>query len=572
MKNHLVLIATLAAIVVASACNKKDEPEKPAGDKTVELTVCLTPFTKAIMGADGSLLWKSGDEIGVWDGQSVQKCTVHASDIIGNSTSATIKLTVPSTAKKLVFVFPYDEEDSFSSDGYLTTGAARVELGSELRTQIKAVGTCGVEDSQVVLTNFNTILKFEILSDLVKGISLEGNGGERLLCRAKVNPSDPCNGYSVVSANYDKLYLTNMSGKGTYYLGLMPGVNLPKGWTIQVFNKISMSRATLLGEVKVTEPFSLSAGRFADLGKLEYVEPEVIKNANSYWIAAPGKYSLALCKGNSEAKLDAVSSVAVLWETVCTTTAPEKGTVVSEVSLNEETGTLDYTVTSTPGNALVAALDASGNILWSWHIWNAQQEMKTETLSNGRVVLDRNIGALSTDGAGLMYQWGRKDPFLGASAPNANGKTIIKATAAVNNAGPVQSSETTGTVEYTILNPMQWIQSVQESSWDWFFKRLEDSLWGAEKTIYDPCPAGFRVPDTSVWKDVTKLTWPLSGRLGGNGKSFNVAPGSGTYYWASNAPGSGATNANALFIDTDGSASDNKSTRGVGLPIRCVKE
>jgi hypothetical protein len=301
--------------------------------------------------------------------------------------------------------------------------------------------------------------------------------------------------------------------------------------------------------------------------------PEVVQNANCYWIASPGDYSLALRKGNSETDIPMVSSAAVLWESVGTTTAPSVGAIISSVSINSDTGMLDYSVTSTPGNALIAALDASDNILWSWHIWNVQEEIKTETLSNGRVVLDRNVGALSSGDAGLMYQWGRKDPFLGASAPNAGGTALVQATEPVNNGSPVPSSATVGTVEYAVSHPMQWIQSVAASAWDWYYMKMGDDFWkGDEKTIYDPCPVGYRVIDTSVWADVSNLTWPLSGRLGGTGKNWNVNPGSPTYYWEANAPGGGNTTANSLLIGTAGEVSEFKSTRGLGSPIRCVKE
>lgn len=86
------------------------------------------------------------------------------------------------------------------------------------------------------------------------------------------------------------------------------------------------------------------------------------------------------------------------------------------------------------GNAVIAVFseaDGGGDILWSWHIWVTAADLdaavQTYTLYDNfaaagpTVLMDRNLGALKagmwgTNGdnlaLGLLYQWGRKDPFL----------------------------------------------------------------------------------------------------------------------------------------------------------------
>ena len=295
-------------------------------------------------------------------------------------------------------------------------------------------------------------------------------------------------------------------------------------------------------------------------------------SANCYVVTEAGPYFFTPTKGSSAESPGAIASVEVLWETVNTSTAPSVGDVVSDVKFEKDK---IWFTSNAKGNAVIAAKDASGIILWSWHIWNALEEVGTVTLSTNAVVLDRNLGALSTTGdlsAGLMYQWGRKDPFLGAIKPASGGNSLMKATADVNNGTPIASSTETGTMEYSIQNPSRYIQSVAASAWDWYYKKLNDTAWGGgtTKTIYDPCPAGYSVPPTTIWTGISNIDWPLSGRLGGSGKSWAVAPGAGTSYWASNCSGGGAANGPWLNCTTTASSIASGS-RGIGCPIRCTK-
>ncbi|MCD7848905.1 MAG: fimbrial protein [Parabacteroides sp.] len=78
------------------------------------------------------------------------------------------------------------------------------------------------------------------------------------------------------------------------------------------------------------------------------------------------------------------------------------------------------------GNALIAAYNEANEILWSWHIWvtpyaaiiNDNQDnvrIGTRQSYNNQEWTDRNLGASNTLTLAvpeLMYQWGRKDPFL----------------------------------------------------------------------------------------------------------------------------------------------------------------
>lgn len=105
---------------------------------------------------------------------------------------------------------------------------------------------------------------------------------------------------------------------------------------------------------------------------------------------------------------------------------------IVENSVIYELGTVYFTTPDpfVPGNAVLAAFDEEGQILWSWNIWASESyDPEASAVRVGRyTMMDRNLGAMagaeamnSTDAAqaalavGNYYQWGRKDPFPAAA-------------------------------------------------------------------------------------------------------------------------------------------------------------
>ena len=137
--------------------------------------------------------------------------------------------------------------------------------------------------------------------------------------------------------------------------------------------------------------------------------------------------------------------------------------------------------------------------------------------NNAGIMMDRNLGATSATpdditSFGLMYQWGRKDPFRGAGelVSAENGKSsLISTTAEWPDA--VVSDKTTGTIEYAVSHPMTFIIENSNNS-DWFYTDewdSDDTRWQPGKTVYDPCPAGWRVPDggsDGIWARAMGIT------------------------------------------------------------------
>ena len=110
----------------------------------------------------------------------------------------------------------------------------------------------------------------------------------------------------------------------------------------------------------------------------------------------------------------------------------ESPVTIESVEYDDWEGNVYFTTPAefVPGNALIAAYDAGGEVLWSWNIWAVENyDCDAEARQVGRyMMMDRNLGAMAGREAmnssdkraaawalGNYYQWGRKDPFPAAA-------------------------------------------------------------------------------------------------------------------------------------------------------------
>ncbi|WP_300792977.1 BACON domain-containing carbohydrate-binding protein [uncultured Bacteroides sp.] len=230
--------------------------------------------------------------------------------------------------------------------------------------------------------------------------------------------------------------------------------------------------------------------------------------ANCYIVSKAGYYQFKAVKGNSEETVGTISTAEVLWESFCTDVAPNKGDLISEVYAGNGKVFFKTGDTFKSGNAVIAVKDASGNILWSWHIWMPEELPIDQLYKNGAgTMMDRNLGATNIvkfdpRSYGLLYQWGRKDPFL-APSTRYDVSPPIKAASTITWPDPMGCNENTGTIEYTIENPTTFI-----TGGDWLYDMGNaeySTRWSRNKSIYDPCPPGYRAPNggsNGVWAKV----------------------------------------------------------------------
>ena len=243
------------------------------------------------------------------------------------------------------------------------------------------------------------------------------------------------------------------------------------------------------------------------------------------------------------------------------------------------------------GNAVVAAKDGASKILWSWHIWATAafdgdniKVQKYETRPRNGItgyenitkrafnMMDRNLGAASAMPAskteaeviktyGLLYQFGRKDPFPGPGEMkktgdaelipfyDANGQLVTKG----NFSNFLIWSQTLSNkkqdkaaiiaqLTYVVENPSMFVMSTNDkaieyggdgktASYNWLWAahrnslpwKASNKLWGSglitesgtsnafatkpvTKTIYDPCPYGYHMPEQDVWTNFSTTT------------------------------------------------------------------
>ena len=329
--------------------------------------------------------------------------------------------------------------------------------------------------------------------------------------------------------------------------------------------------------------------------------------ANSYIVSSAGSYKFSTVKGNSSESVGTVVSAEVLWETFGTSETPSVGSLVSNVRY--EGGDIFFNTPETfkEGNAVIAAKDASGTILWSWHIWLTDQPEEQVYYNNAGTMMDRNLGATSATpgdvGAlGLLYQWGRKDPFLGSSSISSS--TEAKSTLTWPSA--VSSDSSNGTIDYALEHPTTFI-TYNSNNYDWYYtgsSSTDNTRWQSSKTIYDPCPAGWRVPDggdNGVWSialgsssyfeddslyDSTNEGMNFSGRFGSSSIIWYPASGSRFYsdgrlsnigsisdYWSASVS-SYSYYAYLMGFHVTGTVfpSYGSDYRASGQAVRCIRE
>lgn len=181
-----------------------------------------------------------------------------------------------------------------------------------------------------------------------------------------------------------------------------------------------------------------------------------------------------------------------------------------------DTGYLFVVPGSKPGNAVVAITrtpgidggEGTGDILWSFHIWvtdyhpyNTNGDAQgSDTGAPQKYWMDRNLGAktniIGTANAyGLFYQYGRKDPFMGAATLTGTGYGAGKPRYNAEGDLIPYSIIVGATAAETVRNPMTLSSWWYGTSKDGKASTSSDS-WNlnSKKTLYDPCPKGYRVP------------------------------------------------------------------------------
>lgn len=251
------------------------------------------------------------------------------------------------------------------------------------------------------------------------------------------------------------------------------------------------------------------------------------------------------------------------------------------------------------GNVLIGAYtdETKTELLWTWHLWICDRP-QIQSYKNGFTVQDRDLGAVdytpSSDIGkvdGLYYQWGRPTPFP-VNRTLAEDFTI-------------KSSDEIPGVNTAVGHPDTFYNDAVVAEDGKTYR-----LWGWRsaadeyvKTIYDPCPAGYRVPSKRLWAELDAhnysvsghnvkfsvideyyVYYPISGYYNGHAEglkyywdgSSSVADKVGAFMWSATYDTSdGVDNPYLMTYEYFADSSHGMTTRpanddGPALPVRCV--
>ena len=322
------------------------------------------------------------------------------------------------------------------------------------------------------------------------------------------------------------------------------------------------------------------------------------------YLNAEGKDATKMINGDT----DMTKNVKIIWQTQDAIGDNSKGDLVwidpapaddlsSTEKYQQEFHRKIYVRTQKRGNALIAAYNSEGDIVWSWHIWVTENEpgnvssailyttyawnedgINTSVRVPGYDIMPCNLGALRytpeggsvTDTYGMLYQWGRKDPFppaikgdncndysdayTGGPHYANNNKTHVGKTIGTDEnelfhslAGEqINQTALPDPIGFTIKNPTVFMCGTKEANEDGHYNYItvndslsyankgdwtwqhDDKLWGGidpeteglkcytisngvhiydnygdQKSIFDPCPSGWRVPPGDLWLGFT---------------------------------------------------------------------
>jgi len=542
MKKTL-FISMLFAAALAFSCAKEINPAAPntseetvAQEFTATREALISNDTKAAF-SDKSLLWAVGDSIIVSDGttsskfiakevnEGVATFSLKTGETPLATSGVTYKAYYPCYLAPVEGVIYYPQT-IIALNGPTPEGKA-ANYSPNIYPGIPMY--CESQTSSLAFKNLSALLKITVTTpsdDAISEIIARTNGaalsGEATIVNGKLVINSGEEGRASIK-NTNAKYTSAVS---EYYLPV------PEG-EYDNFSFFVHSNVNSLGyrwqerKLKTGKTLTVQRGVMYsytfDADDLHYEPTEDNKTANCYTVIKPStgslKYRFLATRGNETEVIEGIDHADVLWKAQAYNSSDMKNKVITNVSYKD--GYIMFNLMNNQGNAVIAAYDSSNNIIWSWHIWclDAANPLKNVTI-NGVTFLDRNIGALynniygsSTKSSlltsGYIYQWGRKDPFPGRGQEE-NPYVAIKIFDKDGNYTDMNQLHTDNrafgpttiagpeTIANSIKNPHKYI--INESG-KWTDE--SEATWaGDSKTLYDPCPYGYRVAaysDFSNW-------------------------------------------------------------------------
>uniref|UniRef100_UPI004055F572 GLUG motif-containing protein n=1 Tax=Alistipes sp. TaxID=1872444 RepID=UPI004055F572 len=453
MKNiYYYLILALSAAMLAIGCTEDLTTDESVGlvngsDKEFMTVTAALEFDAPAEGeksratlvddGNGKVVWSEGDTIGaVSSDGTITECA--AVSIDGSSAM----FSVPTDTKYAIY--PYNASQSFNVDtkklshslvSTVTLDGSKRVFDDEQNTMVAHLSgdtlpfkhLCGY--IEVKLTGSQVVKHIALRSNTKSWDALSGLGTLDIS-----NPDEPKITMGKTSTStFNWVYAAcedvQLSDEATSFYFIVPPrtyenlticVQTDKGsYSITSKNAITVNRAKIrpLAAINVDK---LAHTTVTDLSAKEVANCYVVSQSNDV-----GYFSFPARKINSTATLSGAAYAHLVWS--------EHKELVTNVNYDASTGKVSfkYGGSNLEGNALVAVMDASHNVLWSWHIWCTDTPQlltlrKIGDASQMYGILDRNLGATYTPATaaeaaamsdadasaaiGLQYQYGRPTP------------------------------------------------------------------------------------------------------------------------------------------------------------------
>ena len=624
MKTRHILAILVPSFLLVACSNYEEVEIAPAPQDAESILGVLSPLTRTSLDLSRNVVWTSGDRIRIF-GESLPAGAVYATTSDNTRTGVFLPEDEQTVVTDGVRYAIYPAE---AADGAVEGTSLAVDFAILARQPYYASIGSGVDVSalpMVASSENNTFLfknlcggvrlqlnDYQALGIKIQTVAVTASDGEQIAGKASV---DLATGAVTLTKEGDEKTVTVDCGEG---VDISSGGDLARNTGFVLF----LPAATYEGldfvitdtegrcyEIATRQSVVVTAGVVTPLQPLPLTL--YYGTANCFRTTGAGSVEIDVtpyytfderfvhgnlkCLDRSGAVAGVPTQARIVWQQPAT---DESGDVISTPTLDHTT--LQVPTTGKKGNALVAVCDSEGTILWSYHIWVSPAEdvaWKNDALGNFHM-LDRNLGATSTtqkdrNAYGLFYQWGRKDPMArNMTAARPAGNPYESETSSLEQV--LDATTETGTIAYAIQHPDTRLLAAT----DWHVASRNNALWGnaggtveegvGVKTVYDPCPEGYRVPEElafSALTDKDKVNcnnqyghmfdvdgsgatsyFPTAGYLEKNKDVIKYLEYRG-YLWTNVTGATGAYH----FYYNNANLSRTGLDRAAGCPIRCIK-
>ena len=238
MKSYrIILLAALAALPLAAACNKENAEPGIGPDEAglVPLTLSATGETEAEEGEDtpkvtftdaNNARWENSDHIAVFDGSGKRNFSLRS----GTNTGATARFegNVSAGYSNLYTVYPYSAANSLSGSNVRVTVPSVQTVSSSNRVDPSAIVSVGKVNTSTMSVAFKQVcglVSFQIASNDIYKVIIEGTN---LAGTATVVPTTGVI-TGAVSSGVNKIEIGYTGGgnfaTGKYYAAVLPGTS-----------------------------------------------------------------------------------------------------------------------------------------------------------------------------------------------------------------------------------------------------------------------------------------------------------------------------------------------------------